>query len=55
MSNIPLFSADCISPIFNKLRLVAVPSSSNLAFSHNEAGGDAEPIMSVSLQHFKVY
>lgn len=53
MSNIPHFSADCVSSIFNDLRLVSVPSSSNLAFLHSEAGGDAEPIMSVSLQQFK--
>lgn len=53
MSNVPIISVDRISSIVNISRLVSVPSSCKLAFLHNEAGGDAEPIMSVSLQQIK--
>ena len=54
MSNVPIISDEGISSIVNISRFASVPSSCNLAFLHNEAGGDAEPIMSVSLQRFNV-
>ena len=50
ISRVPIKSDDCISSTLDNLRPASIRSSCNLAPSHSEAGGDAEPIMSVSLQ-----